>query len=268
MKLPHKTPTYSNGTPFYGYSYAGTDYTSAGEAYAKFIDSAQKVYSFPQELMGNQYIINQTVFNNAEPIVSATYEKNREVHLLGKPLQTSSSPLATFSNYNSNLNSVKPQNQNPMGCRHNFIRSKDRVPAYVKNGQVDINAMKNTFRPTNGEYFIDTLRMELITEGLYGSPRHNYIAMPRHPKYPDKDVTIQLFHNYNTNSANFPSSEIVYIIRNILPKINQQGYNTYDDAVRARTMIAQSAKQHSTQILVEDFIIVQLGDKYYILPSF
>lgn len=269
LTLYHKLPTYSNGNIFYNYNqYAVTDHTSAGEAHVKFMDTAQNVYSIPPEQRCNQYLINQNVLNNAEPIVRATYELNQAVHQFGEPLKTSSSYHATFSNYNSNLTSVKSQNQYPIGCQSNFIRSKDRVPAYVKNGQVDIDAMKNTFRATNGKYFIDTPRMEPITEGLYGSPRHNYYSMPRNPKYLDKDVTIQVFHNYNSNSANFPSSEFVDVIRNILPKINQQGFNTYDDAVRARTMIAQSAKQHSTQILVEDFIIVLLNNKYYVLPSY
>lgn len=151
-------PTYSNGTPFYEYNQrsSNTDYTSNGEAYAKFLDSVQSLYSIRPELTGHQHLITQTVLNDAAPFVDATYRQNLKAFNTGMPSQTSSSPYPSFNTYNSNVNTVNPKFQNATGSQFSFVRQKDRVPAYVKDdGFIDLNAMKNTFRPTNGTHFVD-----------------------------------------------------------------------------------------------------------------
>lgn len=269
--VPSLQPKFLNGEPFYEYNQRSlsTDNTSKGSAYAKFRDSTQNVYNISPALMGHQHLINQTVFNNAFPFVDATHRQNLQAFKLGMPTHTSSSPYPTFSTYNSNITTVNPKSQNASGSEFSFIRPKRRVPAYLKNnGDIDINSMKNTMRPTNGVAFVDTQTVEPITEGLFASPMNNYLAMPRHPQFPDKDVTISVVHNNNSKYGQYPSTEFVNVIRNILPNINYYGFNTYDDAERARNDIVQSVHHDSTQNLVKDFVIINSKGKYYLLPAF
>lgn len=267
--VPSLQPKFLNGETFYEYNQRSlnTDHTSKGEAYAKFRDSTQHVYSIPPALMGHQNFINQTVLNDAVPFVDATHRQNLKAFSTGMPAQTSSSPYPTFDTYNSNVTTVNPKFQNAMGSQFSFIRPKDRVPAYLKdNGDIDLNAMRNTMRPTNGIHFVDTPVVEPITEGLYASPMNNYLAMPKHPQFSDKDVTISVFHNNNSRYGQFPNNEFVSVIRNILPVVNEKGFNTYAEAEHARAQIAASAVNYSTQTLVKDFIIVNSKGKYYVLP--
>ena len=269
--VPSRLPQFLNGETFYEYNQPSlnTDYTSKGEAYAKFRDSTQHVYSIPPALMGHQNFINQTVLNDAAPFIDATHKQNLKAFTTGMPTQTSSSPYPTFDTHNSNVTTVNPRFYNAIGSQFSFIRPKDRVPAYLNdNGDIDLNAMKNSMRPTNGVHFIDTPGVEPITEGLYPSQANNYLAMPRNPQHPDKDVTISVFHNNNSLYGQYPNPEFVNVIRNILPTVNQKGFNTYTDAVNARDQIVASVTNYSTQILVKDFIIVNPKGKYYVLPPF
>lgn len=268
--VPSLQPKFLNGETFYEYNQRSlnTDHTPKGEAYAKFRDSTQHLYSIPPALMGHQSFINQTVLNDAVPFVDATHRQNLKAFNTGMPAQTSSSPYPTFNTYNSNVTTVNPRLQNALGSEFSFIRPKDRVPAYLKkNGDIDLNAMKNSMRPTNGRHFIDTPVVEPIPEGLYASPRTNYLAMPRHPQFPDKDVTISVFHNNNSRYGQFPNNEFVSVIRNILPVVNQNGFNTYTEAENARSHVVASAINDSTKKLVKDFIITKSKGKYYVLPE-
>jgi hypothetical protein len=268
--VPSQPPKFLNGEIFHEYNQPSlnTDYTSKGEAYAKFRDSTQRVYSIPPALMGHQTLINQTVLNDAVPFVDATYRQNLKAFNTGMPSQTSSSPYPTLNNYNSNVTTVNPKSQNAIGSQISFIRPKDRVPAYLKaNGDIDLNAMRNTMRPTNGVHFVDTTVVEPIPDGLFSSPMNNYLAMPRHSQFPDKDVTISVFHNNNSRYGQFPSNDFVNIIQNILPVINQNGFNTYAEAENTRNQLAASVVNYSTQTLINDFIIVKSKGKYYLLPA-
>lgn len=268
--VPSLQPKFINGETFHEYNQRSlnTDHTSKGEAYAKFRSSTQNIYNISPELMGHQHFINQTVLNDATPLIEATNEQNTKAFKMGMPTQTSSSIYPNLDTYNSNVATINPMFQNSIGSQFSFIRPKNRIPAYLKNnGDIDINAMKNTMRPTNGTHFVDTPVVEPITEGLFASPMNNYLAMPKHPQFPDKDVTISVFHNNNSRYGQFPSNEFVGVIRNILPSINENGFNTYADAERARTEIAESVVNYSTQTLVKDFIIVKSKSKYYVLPA-
>ena len=266
-----KPPTYTNGTIFHEFNQrsSNTDYTSKGEAYSKFIDSASNIYSIPRSLIGYQNLINKTVLNNPRPFVDATYEQNLKAFNTGRPTETSSSPCPTFSFYNSNITTVIPQFQNAVGSEFNYIRPKNRHAAYVKdNGDIDTNAMRNSMRSTNGSHYTDTQDMEPITEGLYASSKNNYLSMPTHPKYPDKDVTIATLHNNNSRYGQYPDNDFVNVIRYILPNLNKNGFKTYAEAENARDQIAASAINYSTQTLVKDFIIVKSKNKHYLLPAF
>lgn len=268
--VPSQQPKFLNGETFHEYNQRSlnTDHTSKGEAYAKFRDSTQHVYSIPPALMGHQHFINQTVLNDAVPFVDATHRQNLKAFNTGMPSQTSSSPYPTFDNYNSNVTTVTPKFQNAIGSQFSFIRPKDRVPAYLKdNGDIDLNAMRNSMRPTNGIHFVDTQVFEPIPDGLFPSPMNNYLAMPKHPHFPDKDVTISVFHNNNSRYGQFPSNDFVNVIRNILPVINQNGFNTYAEAENTRNQLAASVVNYSTQILIQDFIIAKSKGKYYVLPA-
>lgn len=268
--VPSQQPKFLNGETFHEYNQPSlnTDHTSKGEAYAKFRDSTQHVYSIPPALMGHQHFINQTVLNDAVPFVDATHRQNLKAFNTGMPSQTSSSPYPTFNTYNSNVTTVNPKFQNARGSQFSFIRPKDRVPAYLKdNGDIDLNAMRNTMRPTNGIHFVDTPVVETIPDGLFPSPMNNYLAMPKHPQFPDKDVTISIFHNNNSRYGQFPSNDFVNVIRNVLPVINQNGFNTYAEAENTRNQLAASVVNYSTQTLIKDFIIVKSKGKYYLLPA-
>lgn len=268
--VPSLQPKFKNGKTFYEYNQRSlnTDHTSKGEAHAKFRDSTQYLYPISPELMGNQYLITQTVLNDASPFIDATYMQNVNAFNMGRPAQTSSSPHPSFDTYSSNVTTVTPKFQNAIGSQFGFIRLKNRIPAYLKgNGDIDINAMKNSMRPTNGTHFVDTPNREPITDGLYASPMNNYLAMPKHPQFLNKDVTISVFHNNNSGYGQYPDPEFVSVIRNILPDVNKNGFNTYAEAEHARDQIVESAVNHSTQILVKDFIIVNSNGKYYILPA-
>lgn len=270
--VPSLLPKFSNEKTFHEYNQSSrnTDYTSKGTAYAKFRDSVQLIYNnISPKLMEHQRFINQTVLNDAGPYVEATYQQNLKAFTTGMPSQTSSSPYPTFGTYDSNVTTVNPKFQNPMGSQFSFIRPKDRVPAYLKdNGDIDFNAMKNTMRQTNGLYFVDTPDVEPITEGLYASPMNNYLAMPKHPQFPDKDVTISVFHNNNSRYGQYPNNEFINIIRNILPVINEKGFNTYTEASNARAQMAASiVNNNSVSMIVEDFIIVNSKGKHYVLPA-
>ena len=268
--VPSLQSKFLNGETFYEYNQPSlnTDHTSKGEAYAKFRDSTQHVYSIPSALMGHQHFINQTVLYDAVPFVDATHRQNLKAFNTGMPSQTSSSPYPTFNTYNSNVTTVNPKSQNAIGSQFSFIRPKDRVPAYLKdNGDIDLNAMRNTMRPTNGLHFVDTTVVEPIPDGLFPSPMTNYLAMPRHPQFPDKDVTISVFHNNNTRYGQFPSNDFVNVIQNILPVINQNGFNTYAEAENTKNQLAESVVNYNTQILIKDFIIAKSKGKYYVLPA-
>lgn len=95
----------------------------------------------------------------------------------------------------------------------------------------------------------------------------NYLAMPRHPQFPDKDVTIPVFHNNNSRYGQFPSNDFVNVIRNVLPVINQNGFNTYAEAENTRNQLAASVVNYNTQTLIKDFIIAKSKGKYYVLPG-
>lgn len=268
--VPSLQPKFLNGETFYEFNQRSlnTDHTSKGEAYAKFRDSTQHIYSIPLALMGHQNFINQVVLNDAIPFVDATRRQNLKAFNTGMPVQTSSSRYPTFDTYNSNVTTVNPKFQNDWGSQFSFIRPKDRNPAYLKDsGDIDLNAMRNSMRPTNGIHFVDTSDVEPITEGLYASPINNYLAMPKHPQFPDKDVTISVFHNNNSRYGQFPSNEFVNVIRNILPVVNEKGFNTYAEAENARAQIAASAVNYNTKLLVKDFIVVNSKGKYYVVPS-
>lgn len=268
--VPSLQPKFLNGETFYEYNQPSlnTDYTSKGEAYSKFRASTQHVYSIHPELMGHQNFINQTVLNDAVPFIDATHRQNMKAFYSGMPLQTSSSPYPSFSTYNSNVTTVNPKFQNALGSQFSFVRPKDRVPAYLKDGEIDFNAMKNSMRPTNGTHFVDTPVVEPITDGLFASRMNNYLAMPRHPQFPDKDVTISVFHNNNSIYGQHPNNEFVSVIRNVLPNLNKNGFNTHIEAKNAREQIVASAINPSTQLLVNDFIIVNSKNKYHLLPAF
>lgn len=264
-------PKYSTGEIFYEFNQRSlnTDHTSKGEAYAKFRDSTQEVYNIPPALMGHQHLINQTVLYDAGPFVDATYKQNVKAFKTGMPSQTSSSIYPTFNTYNSNINTVAGRTQNANGSQFSFLRPKSRVPAYLKdNGDIDINAMRNTMRPTNGSYFTDVSVLEPISEGLYASPSNNYLSMPKHPHFPGHDVTIIVFHNNNSRYGQYPSPEYVNIIRNVLPRVNENGFNTYAAAELARNKMADSVVEYSSQTLIKDFAIVHSKGKYHVLPAF
>jgi hypothetical protein len=268
--VPSLQPKFLNGKTFYEYNQLSlnTDRTSKGEAYAKFRDSTQHIYNIPPALMGHQNFINQTVLNDAVPFIDATHRQNMKAFNMGMPVHTSSSHYPTFTHYNSNVTTINPKFQNAPGSEFSFMRPKDRIPAYLKdNGDIDINAMKNTMRPTNGTHYVDTTTIEPITEGLFASPINNFLAMPKNPQYPNKDVTISAFHNNNSKYGQFPSNEFISIIRNTLPVVNQTGFNTYAEAENARNQIAESVINYTSKTLVQDFIIVNSKNKYYILPA-
>lgn len=126
-------PKYFNGEIFYEYNQPSlnTDHTSKGEAFAKFLDSTQQVYSIPPTLMGHQHFINQTVLNDAVPFVDATHRQNLKAFNTGMPSQTSSSPYPTFNTYNSNVTTVNPKFQNAIGSQFSFIRPKDQKTEYL-----------------------------------------------------------------------------------------------------------------------------------------
>ena len=269
--VPSLQPKFLNGETFYEYGQPSlnTDYTSKGEAFAKFRDSTQRVYGISPSLMGHQNFINNTVFSDALPFVEATHNQNMKAFATGMPGHTSSSPYPSFTSYNSNVTTVNPKFQNALGSKFSFIRPKDRVPAFLKdNGEVDINAMRNAMRPTNGVHFTDNQVKEPITDGLYASPLNNYLAMPKNPNFPDKDATISVFHNNNTRFGQYPNNELVSVIRNLLPRVNTEGFNTYIGAEQTRESIAKSCVDISTQTLVRDFIVVKSNNKYYLLPAF
>lgn len=270
--IPSKLPTFGDETAFLEYNqpHRSTDHTSKGEAYAKFLNAVKTIYSIPSELITNQNVINQTVLNNATPYNDATRRHNLDSFYTGQSSQTSSSPYPSYDSYNSKWTTVEPIQQNPIGSRFSFIRPKQKVPAYINDGTINIYAMKNTFRPTNGKYFTDTPQPERIPDGLYASSMTHGLSMPRHPNYPDKDISISVFHhNANAITGQYPSTEFVHVIRKILPKVNEQGFTTHDEARDTRTRIASGATNPSTQILVEDFVIVKLNnDRFYIVPSF
>lgn len=268
--VPSRQPKFLNGETFYEYNQRSlnTDHTSKGEAYAKFRDSVQSLYSIQPELMGHQRFITDTVLNDAGPFVYATHKQNQKAFKIGRPSQTSSSHHASYSNYDSNYTTVNPKLQNAIGSHTSFVRHKDKVPAYVKeDGDIDLIAMKNTFRPTNGKYFVDTQIPEQIPDGLYASAKNNYLAMPKHTQFPDRDVTIPVYHNNNSQYGQYPSPEFISVIRNTLPVVNERGFNTHAEAEHARDLIAARAQTHSTQILVKDFITVNSKGTYYVLPA-
>lgn len=269
--VPSLQPKYLNGETFseYGQPSMYTDYTSKGEAYAKFRDSTQTLYGIPPSLMGHQNFINRSVLMDPDKFIDATHKQNMEVFKAGMPALSSSSIYPSFTFYNSDSTTVQPKAQNALGSRFSFIRPKKRVPAYLKsNGQIDLDAMKNSLRPTNGVHFTDTTSMESIPEGLYGSVMNNYLSMPRHPEFPDKDVTIYTFHNNNSTFGHYPNTEFVKVIRQVLPSVNESGFKTQEEADKMREKIAASCVNESTRTLVKDFITVKSNDKYFILPAF
>lgn len=91
--------------------------------------------------------------------------------------------------------------------------------------------------------------------------------MPRNPQFSDKDATISVYHNNNSQYGQYPSPEFISVIRHILPIVNKNGFKTYAEAEHARDLIAARAQTHSTQILVKDFMIVNSKGKYYVLPA-
>ena len=268
--VPSLQPKFLNGETFYEFNQPSlnTDHTSKGEAYAKFRDSTQHIYDIPPALMGHQNFINRTVLEDALPFVESTHNQNMRAMNTGMPSHTSSSPYPTFTGYNSNVTTVNPKFQNAWGSQFSFVRPKDRVPAFLTDsGDINFDAMKNCMRPTNGVNYTDTVNIEPITTGLYGSPRNNYLSMPIHPKFPGQDVTISVFHNNNSVYAHYPNNNFVNVVRFLLPELNKNGFNTYEDAVRARMQLASSVPDDSTQILVNDFIIAKAKGKYYVLPA-
>lgn len=267
-------PTFLNGEIFYEFNQPSlnTDHTSKGEAYAKFRDSTQHVYDIPPSLMGHQNFINRTVLEDALPFVEATHNQNMKAMNTGMPLQTTSSPYPTFTSYNSNVTTVNPKLQNSLGSQFSFIRPKDRVPAFLTDhGDINFDAMKNCMRPTNGIYYTDTVNKEPITSGLYASRSNNYLSMPKHPSFPNKDVTISVFHNNNSRYGQYPNNEFIRVVRVILPEINKNGFTKYEDASKARaelaSIFASGFADSSTEILIKDFIITKTKGKYYILPA-
>lgn len=267
-------PKFLNGETFYEFNQPSlnTDHTSKGEAYAKFRDSTQHIYGIPPSLMGYQNLINRTVLEDAQPFVEATHAQNMKAMNTGMPLYTSSSPYPSLTSYNSNITTVNPKLQNAWGSQFSFIRPKDRVPAFLTdNGDINFDAMKNCMRPTNGEHYTDTVNQEPITPGLYASPYNNYLSMPKHPNFPNKDVTISVFHNNNSRYAHYPNNEFIKVIRFLLPEINKNGFSTFEDAEKARSELASTFPSGftdcSTQILIKDFIITKTKGKYYILPA-
>lgn len=264
-------PKFLNGETFYEFNQPSlnTDHTSKGEAFAKFRDSTQHVYGIPPSLMGHQNFINRTVLEDALPFVEATHAQNMKAMNTGMPLHTSSSLYPSFTSYNSNITTVNPKFQNAWGSQFSFVRPKDRVPAFLTgNGDINFDAMKNCLRSTNGSHYTDTATTEPITSGLYASPMNNYLSMPRHPNFPDKDVTISVFHNNNSRYAQYPNNGFIRVVRFLLPEINKNGFSTYEDAEKARSELASVVPDDSTQILVKDFIITKTKGKYYILPAF
>jgi len=268
--VPSLQPRFLDGRIFHEYNQRSlnTDHTSQGQAYAKFRDSTQRVYSIPPALMGHQTYINQTVLNDAAPFVEATHNQNVKAFTEGMPTHTSSSPYPTFDSYNSNVTTITPKFQNAIGSQFSFLRPKDRVPAYLNSdGSINIQAMKNTMRPTNGTHFTDTVNMEPITPGLFASASNNYLSMPIHPQFPHKDVTIPVFHNNNSRYAQLPNNEFVGVIRKILPQINQQGFSTHTEAEQTKNKISANCINDSVQVLVKDFIVVKSNGRFYLLPA-
>lgn len=269
--IPSKPPTYSNGKIFYEYNQPSlnTDYTSSGEAYSKFRDSTYNIYNIPPNLMSSQNYINQTVLNNSLPYVAATYNNNNNAFASGLPLMTSSSSYPTYTSYNSSLVTVAPKLENSIGSQFSFIRPKKSNVAFINtDGSIDLTAMKNTFRPTNGVHFTDTPIIEPITPGLYASPKNNYLSMPINPNYPNTDASILVYHNNNSVYGDYPSNEYVKIIRNILPVINKNGFVSIHAAETAKKELINYCSLESSKTLVNDFTIVENNGKFYLLPVF
>jgi hypothetical protein len=269
--VPTKLPTYTNGKTFYEYNQPAlsTDYTSAGEQYAKFRDSTNHLYNVPRNLMSYQYFINNHVLYNPNPFLKATNNHNVESFMKGVPLESSSTPYPTYSFYSSDLTTVNPRLQNAPGSKFSFIRPKEKNAAFLNNdGSVNFTAMKNTFRPTNGVNYTDTLVYEPISDGLYASPIHNYLSMPINPFFPNKDASIAVYHNNNSEYGTYPSNEYVKVVRHVLPEINKNGFNTIEEANKAKHYIISISEHVSTKTLVNDYIVVKHNDKYYLLPSF
>ena len=264
-------PKFKNGTPFYEYNQHSrhTDFTSAGQANAKFKESVVGLYDLERCLMANDNYIRDTVTSDSSPFEKSRHLVNDLAFLVGKPERTTSSLLPSFSEYDSNITTVNTLNQNPTGFHTSYIRTKKRVPAYVQNGKVNIQALKDSFKETKNGKITCEVPMRPIPFGLYVSPHNNNILMPIHPEYPDKDVSISVFHNNNSATGQFPSNEFAFIVRTVLPNVNSIGFMTAEQAKKFQDRLVQTARLTSSKILVADFVIAKLDNqRFYVLPAF
>lgn len=266
--IPSQIPTFKNGKPFLEYNqFSGfTDYTSAGEAGNKMRESVKVINNIPPALVTNQNIIREGLLSNGINYATITNNLNSQYFTDGLPRLTSSSIYSSLDSYDSSNTSLYLAHNAP-GSNYAFLQPKVLNPAYVVNGKINLQAMKDTFRPTiNNTYFADTSVPTLITDGLIPSTKHGGIAMPIDYKTMTQN-TIQIFHDVNTNGTTFPSSDYVNIIRNLLPKVNDGNYSKEELFNIKKELSNSYSINESTKVLVDDLVIIQLNGKFYLLPN-
>lgn len=261
--VPSKLPTFRDGTPFHSYGNANvfTDYTSKGEAFNKYRESVKKLYNVPTQLMGNHGLVNNIVMNDSKPYVEATNQTNATVFKYGLNGMASSSIFPSYTHI-SGSTLLNPNNK-----KLTFLYPNKKVPVFVKDSKVNLDAMKNCFRPTyNNNQFSDVTHFEPITDGLYASPRSNGIAMPINYENPGSDMSY--LANNNDIIGGHPNTEIVNFVQNVLYDLNSKGFSSKNEAIMVRDTLSAHSYNMSTSFFIKSMEPFLLEGKYYLLPSF
>lgn len=252
------------------HSYAAyPDYTSSGIQQLKLKESLKNEYNISPDCMSNTSLINTVLQNNGMDFLA----KSRNVNNSGisNGYTGTSSLIPTISSYNSSNSILNSINSNSPGSQDAFAKPKNRMPAYLNSdGTIDIQAMKNTGRPTksiNGKtYFADTPNNEELPDTLFASPGHNYAAMPKNPNSNNTDSTISILPGNNNIIGQSIPSDIRSIINNDLA--NNNGFASLRKTVVFKNLLQSKTTTLSGQNFVNSLNINSINGLYHLLPSF
>jgi hypothetical protein len=269
--LQSTVPTTTSGQkiPFL-HSYAAySDYSSSGIQQLKLKESLKNEYNISPDCMSNTSLINTVLQNNAMDFL--TKSRNVNNNGISNGYTGTSSLIPSISSYNSSNLTINSLNSNSPGSQDEFARPKNRMPAYLNSdGTIDIQAMKNTGRPTkniNGKtYFADTPNNEELPNTLFASPGHNYAAMPKNPNGNNTDSTISILPGNNSIIGQSIPSDIRSIINNDL--VNNNGFTSLRKTVLFKNLLQSKTTTLSGQNFVNSLNINSINGGYYLLPSF
>jgi hypothetical protein len=266
--VPSKLPTFKDGTPFYSYGSTNvfTDYTSKGEAFNKYRESAKRIYNIPTQLIGNHVLVNNIVMNDVEPYIANMNHTNAGVFKHGLNGMASSSMIPSYTYINKDTN-INPFYNFPTGSKSGFLRPRLKTPVFVKDSKVNLEAIKNCFRPTyNNVQFSDVAHFEPITDGLYASPHSNGLAMPINYENPGSDMSY--FANNNSRIGEYPNTETINFVQKVLYELNLKGFSSENEAIMVRDTLSARAYNMSTSMFIKSLDPYFIEGKYYLLPSF